>query len=355
MATRRPLRSQARLFAQLIADLEPEIHRAFMASVTDLQANVDWPALLDALEAQNIELAIEALNIAPAAWAEYSSVMTEAYAKAGASTAAVIRQQGIAGAGIRFNMSNPRAEQWIRENVASRVVGFSEETIAIARDVITSGYSRGAGPRNIALDIAGRATGVGGARVGGILGLDNARASSLQKVTVGMRTPEGVRSLVTQHVDGSLSVNYRVNTATAQRIIRAYRAGTEVPESERIISQRQYKNALLKSRADTIAETETANAVMSARNEEWLQLAESKGLDKRAIIKTWQHRRGGSMHHRPDHLAMSGKSVYGLDTPFIFPDGTQMQHAHDPAGGAKHVIRCGCSTEYRLDHSVGLE
>lgn len=355
MATRRPTLSQARLFAQLIDTLEPAIHRAFMASVADLQANVDWRALLAALEQGNTEGAIEALHIAPAAWAEYSSAMTEAYAKAGASTAAQIRQMGIGGMGTRFNMTNPRAADWIAQNVATRVVGFSEEAVAVARGVIEAGYSRGMNPRGIAVDLAGRATGPGRNRAGGVLGLDGPRAARLQKVAVGMRTPEGVQDLVTEHLDGSLSVRYRVNKATEQRIIKAYRAGTAVPEAERIISERQYSNALLKDRADTVAETETANAVMSARNEEWHQLAESQGLDKSAVIKTWRHRRGASKESRPDHIAMSGRSVRGLDTPFVFPDGARLRFAHDPAGGVRHNARCGCDTEFRIDHSVGLE
>jgi hypothetical protein len=353
MATRRPNRSQARLFAQLIAELEPEIHRAFMASVTDLQANVDWRALLDALTRTDIEGAIAALNINEAAWAEYSSKMTQAYALAGASTAAQIQAQGLGGIGTRFRMTNPGAQEWMRQNVANRVVGFSEEQTQVARMVIEAGFGRGQGPRNIAVDLAGRMQ--GGSRAGGVLGLDAPRAARLQAVTQGMRTADGVRDLVIVRQDGKLALRYKVNAATEQRIIRAYKAGTAVPEADRLSSERQFSNALLKSRADTVASTETANAVMSARDEQWQQLAESKGLDKSAIIKTWHHRRGATKESRPDHVAMSGQSVRGLDTPFVFPDGTSMQHAHDPAGGAKHVISCGCDTTYRLDHSMGLE
>lgn len=353
MATRRPNRSQARLFAQLIDQLEPEIHRAFMASVTDLQANVDWRALLDALTRTDIEGAIAALNINEAAWAEYSSKMTQAYALAGASTAAQIQAQGLGGIGTRFRMTNPGAQEWIRQNVANRVLGFSEEQTQVARMVIEAGFGRGQGPRNIAVDLAGRVQ--GGLRAGGVLGLDAPRAARLQAVTQGMRTADGVRDLVIARQDGKLALRYKVNAATEQRIIRAYKSGTAVPEADRAISERQYSNALLKARADTVANTETANAVMSGRMEQWRQLIETKGIDPESVIKTWHHRRGAFKDHRPDHLAMSGRSVRGLFTPFVFPDGAQLQYAHDPDGGAKHVIGCGCDTTFRVDHSVGLE
>ena len=344
--------SQARLFSQLIDQLEPEIRRAFMASVTDLQANVDWTALLRALTDGNIDAAIEALHIEAAAFAEYSSAMTTAYAKAGASTAAQIVAQGIGGIGTRFNMTNPGAQAWIAENVGESIVGFTREATLTARNVILSGYTEGKGPRNIATDLVGRVE--GGSRTGGVLGLDNPRAMRLNAVSNGMGTAEGVRDLVVPHSDGSFSVRYKVNPATEARIIKAYKAGTAVPAKDRLISERQYKNALLKARADTVAITETANAVMSARMEQWRQLAETRGLDASAVIKTWAHRGGATEFHRPDHLAMSGKSVRGLGTPFTFPDGAQLQYACDSRGGAKHVIRCRCDTIFRLDHSAGL-
>lgn len=347
-----PSLSQARLFSQLLETLEPEIRRGFMASVTDLQAGVDWSRLLLELSRMNTDGAIAALNISPEAWSEYSASVTAAYAKAGASTAAQITAQGIGGIGTRFQMSNPRAQAWISENVGGSIVGFTREAQMTARTVIESGYALGQGPRTIATDLVGRVQ--GGVRTGGILGLDNPRAMRLQAVTAGMRTPEGVRDLVTQHLDGTISVRYKVNPATEQRILKAFRAGTEVPENDRVISERQYSNALLKARADTVAETETANAVMAARQEQWEQLAESQGLDKSAVIKTWRHRRGGAKEFRPDHLAMSGRSVRGLDTPFMI-SGVPMRYAHDPRGGAKNNIRCGCDTEYRLDHTAGLE
>ena len=78
MATR-PTRSQARQFAQLIEEHEPVVKRAFMASVADLQANVDWRSLLLALERGDIYGAITALNISTEAWAEYSAAVTGAY------------------------------------------------------------------------------------------------------------------------------------------------------------------------------------------------------------------------------------------------------------------------------------
>lgn len=343
-------RSQARQFAQLIADLEPEVKRAFMASVVDLQAGVNWPLLLQRLEAGDIDGAVAALNINAAAWAEYSSVMTAAYARAGASTMAQIRMVGIAPVGVRFDMTNPRAERWIRQNVADMVVGFTNEQIEVARGVISAGYARGEGPRTIAIELVGRVT--NGTRQGGVLGLDAPRAARLEKVSVGMRTPEGVQSLVIEGRDGKLAMRYKVNPATEKRILAAYKAGTAVPDDARDISVRQYRNALLQARADTVARTETANAVLNARDEAFRQTMEQQGIRPDQVVKRWRHGGGPTAHHRPDHYAMGGTEVVGMDTPFVFPDGTAMLFPHDPAGGARHNINCRCSVEYKVNYEV---
>lgn len=348
----RPTTSQARLFAQLIAEHEPRIRRAFMASVTDLTANVNWRELLSQLEVGNVELAIAALNISPAAWAEYSSAVSAAYAASGSAVAAQIVQVGIGPIGTRFNMMNPRAEQWIRNNVGEAIVGLTREQVEVARDVIHAGYSAGRGPRDIATDLAGRV--VGGRREGGVIGLDRPRAERLLKVSEGMKTAEGVKELVIEHQGGGLSLRYKVNKSTADRIIAAYKKGEAVPEAQRTVSERQYKSALLKARADTVAATETGNAVLSARDNEWKELVDNGTVSADRVIKTWRHGRGASVHHRPDHLAMAGTKVVGIDTPFVFPDGVEMQYAHDPAGGAKHTINCGCQTDYTVDRSEGL-
>lgn len=344
----RATKKQAQQFARLISKFEPELRRAFMASVTDLQANVDWPLLIDRLKQQDIEGAIEALHIDPAAFSEYATVMTEAYARSGASTAAIISEQGLGFAGVRFNMHNLIAQEWIRKNVGEMITNITNEQMETVREVIYAGYSQGHHPFTIARDIVGRVSSRGGAREGGIIGLDRPRAMRLNKVMTGMRTREGVRDLVIEGANGSLSVRYKVNKATERRILSAYRKGTAVPVKEQQVSTTQYKNALLKARADTIAQTETANAVMGGRNSEWEAFLEERGLDGASVVKRWEHRRGSSKHYRIQHYEMNGQEVVGLDTPFIMPDGTAMQHAHDPAGGAEHVISCGCDTTYYL-------
>lgn len=338
-------RAQARQFAQLIARLEPEVRRAFLAAVVDLHEGVNWSELIRALEQYDTPAAIAALNINPAAFQQYAVVATSAYTEAGAATVALIKQNGIGGVGLRFQAANPRAEQWVAENVGGFITRVTEEQVDVVRLAIERGYAAGEGPRTIAVDLVGR-VGPGGTRQGGVLGLDAPRAERLQRVSQGMRTPEGVRDLVVEHADGTVSLKYKVNRSTGNRILKAYRAGEAVPASERALSERQYSNALLQARAETVAQTETASAVMNARDESWTQTAEQEGFSTDDVVKVWRHRRGPS-DGRPQHIAMAGTEVIGINTPFVLPSGVRMRFPHDPAGGAENNIRCACSAEYR--------
>lgn len=344
----RPTKSQARQFAELLSKHEPAIRDAFMRAVVDLQANVNWPALITALESGSTFSAVQALNINEGAFNEYSQVLTSVFVESGTATASLIAGSGQGAIGLRFNLQNPAAEKWIRQNVATRVVGFVQEQVEVAREVIAAGYAQGHHPHTIALDLAGRVT--SGTRQGGIMGLDGPRAARLANVSAGMRTADGVQDLVVQRLDGSLAMRYKVNPATEQRILAAYVRGEAVPEAQRLLSERQYRNALLQARAETVATTETAAAVMGARDVAWEQAAEQQGLDRSAVVKTWRHRRGGD--GRITHIEMAGVSVVGLDTPFVLSDGSVMLYPHDPNGGARNNVSCGCDCEYRLIRSV---
>lgn len=346
----RPSNSQTRQFRRLILSLEPGVRDAFIRAVDDLHANVNWPELISALESGSVGAAIASLNISEAAFISYSQAMAAAFVESGVEASKYIIRTKQAGIGLRFNMQNPRAEKWIRENVAGRVVGFAQEQVEIARTVIENGYAAGNHPRNIATDLVGRVN-RSGTREGGVLGLDGPRAARLNAVSNGMRTAEGVQDLVVRRADGSLSVRYKVNPATHKRILSAYRKGEAVPLDQRILSERQYSNALLKHRADTVADTEVAGAVMGSRDEAWQQAAESQGMDRNAIRKTWRHRRG-PQDGRETHIDINGTSVMGLDTPFILSDGSVMNFPHDPNGGARNNIRCSCDAEYSLRRVV---
>jgi hypothetical protein len=339
--------AQTRLFYTLIRRYEPELQAAFIAALADLRDGVDMRALLDALRAGDVERAVLALRIEPAVFQRYAALQTTVYAEAGAATVASITLPGVVATGVRFDMSNPAAQAWIRERVGAEITRITDEQRAVVRTVIAEGYGRGKGPLDIAVDIAGR-VGPGRVRQGGVLGLDAPRAERLQAVRDGITTPEGVRDLVIQHKDGTVSVKYKVNPASERAILAAYRKGEAVPEAARERIAAQYGNQLLRQRAETVARVETASAVMSSRRDAWGQLLQGRNIPPEAVVKRWIHG-GGVKEPRPHHVAMSGTEVRGIDTPFVFSNGASLQFAHDPAGPGSETINCGCNVEFSVD------
>lgn len=333
-------------FQRLIDRLTPDLRKAFLKAWQDVRTGIDWPGLRAALARGDVDGAVDALGIEPAAFEAYRAAATNAYAQGGALATTHVNGPKGSRVTFRFDMTNPRAEEWIKQNVGQRIVGIAGEARQAAREAIQTGYAAGRHPNGIALDLAGRVS--EGSRAGGVLDLDGPRAERLQAVIRGMETPEGVRDLV-EVVGGKPQVRYKVNAATEARIIKAWRAGTAVPDRDREISARQYHNALLQARAETVARTETGQAVMSARFEEWRQAAEKLGYPLDRVVKKWTH--GGGKDARWWHLQAEGLEVRGLETPFILANGAVMQHALDPAGGAKECTNCGCNTLFRLTHT----
>lgn len=337
---------QKTTFQSLLDELEPTIRSGFLAAIGDIDGGINERALLDALRIGDTEGAISALNIDADAWAKYSAAITSAYYSAGSKIVSTAVSSKIAPVGTRFSIGSNRAQEWVSTSVVESVNGYTRDQIDAARRFILSGKSREDSAETIMRGLIGRRDSPRQARVGGIIGLDAPRADRLDKVISGMRTPDGVKSLVVKRADGSLAIRYKVNKATADRIIAAYKADRAVPQSQIDISERQYKNALIKDRADTIVITEGGMAVSSATDEGWRQSLEATGIDGARIVKTWRHVRGASEFHRPEHLAMNGVSVIGVNTPFVFSDGVSKMYAHDSGGGARHNIRCGCLTTY---------
>jgi len=348
---RRPTRSQQRLFARLIQRLTPELAAAFEAAVAELRAGVVWADLIAALERQDVLAAIAALNIEPAAMYAYGAAKQAAYAEAGALAATTIIAPGAGVVGVRFDMMNPGAEAWISTNVWGHLSGWmQEEQLAAVRQTILTGYEVGRHPHRIATDVAGRV--VNGRRTGGVIGLDAERARRLTAVTHGMQTAEGVQDLVVMR-NGVPAVRYKVNRATEARIIKAWRAGEAVPAADRAISERQYSNALLKARAQQLSQDATAEAVFAGREEEWRQTLDKLGLPDDAVSKTWIHG-GGPKDPRPHHVAMSGTTVQGMNTPFEFANGAALRWPHDPDGPVSETTLCTCGCNFGLDHTRGL-
>ncbi len=339
---RNPTLQQIEAVEALLAGAEKQIREAFLAAVYAARGRVDLGALIDALERRDIEATIEMLRFDQSLLWPLEEAVRGTFLQGGASVAGSL-PAGLQGR-FGFNGRHPRAEAEIARIGADLVVTIEREQNEAIRTVILDAAERNRPSGETALDIIGRVVRIGpekGQRTGGIVGLSEPQTQRYLSVQRLMETPEGVQDLVVKK-DGKLTVRYKVNLATKQRILRAYKAGTAVPAPDRTISNREYKNKLLQERGQLIAQNEAHVAQAAGRHEAYQQMAERDDVE--AVTVKWIH--GFSRDFRPDHLRMNGE-VRRLGEGFVMDDGVVMMHPHDPAGGVKHSAFCRCTAFYR--------
>lgn len=330
------------MFQKLIAELEPKLQKAFLQAIADLKRGVNWSQLIEALKNGDLDAAVAVLSIEPAVFSSYYEAKVSAYTQGGTLAATTVNGPAGGKVTFRFDVTNPQAEAWIRKNVANKIAEDSEVIKQIARRVIQSGYSSGRHPNSIARDLVGRVE--NGRRKGGILGLTDNLASYRDSMRSRLSSgDQGELMKVLRMTRRDKRFDSRINAAINGRRLTS-------SEIDQMVSR--YEDKLLALRAETVARTETGMAVMAGRKEEWDQALSKLGYPADAVEKTWMAG-GGGKDPRPEHQAMGGHTVVGLNTPFVFGN-VMMQHALDPAGGAEHCANCTCDTTFRIDHSWGV-
>lgn len=316
-----------------------KVARAFEAAIADIKSSVVLRRVIDALENGNIDGAIAALNIDESAFAQLRAAIAQAYSDGGAAVIAATRfnPPNATKAVVRWDVTNTVAERYLREQLGTKITRVTQDTIQAARDAMVSGYSKGQGPRQIALDIVGR-VGANGKRSGGVLGLNGPQQ-------------QYVRNMRAYLESGDYNAVLRMSKRDKRfdkTIMKAMRDDRPLSKAQIDKLTQRYSDRLLKLRGDTIARTETANAVEQSRDDGFRMGIEKENIPPQYVTKEWLHG-GGGMRPREQHVAESGQKVEGLDTPFVMQDFTLMQRPHDPAGPARHTISCTCTVLMSID------
>jgi hypothetical protein len=326
--------------AQLTQSMEASARKAFLASIADIKSRVVLRQVRDALKAGDVSAVVSALNLDAAAYAPLSQAVAAAYGEGGAWQVDAVKwkdPQTLAKVVVRWDMTNPRATQWLADYSSSRITGgLIEDQVAAVRRVISTGYDLGRGPNDIALDIVGR-IGPNGRRQGGVLGL----SEQMTEWSGNMRrylAEDPARAL-------NMKLGQREKTAI-QAALREERPLTK-KQIDTIVGR--YENNLLRLRGETIGRTETAQAVNAGRTEAMRQGLAKTGIPDDYVTKIWYHG-GYSVNERPDHVAMDRKKVRGMNTPFMVGGFVPMQYPLDPSAGADQNVNCRCSYMVNIDY-----
>ena len=90
----------------------------------------------------------------------------------------------------------------------------------------------------------------------------------------------------------------------------------------------------------------------AGRREGFAQLVDSGKVLDSQIERTWSDT--GDGRTRPDHRAMDGETVTGIDTPYTLPDGSRMMFPGDSSLGAPahQTIKCRCWEQIRIKSNL---
>ena len=303
---------------------ETRIDNAFRASIRSVTDEVQIGLLRDALARGDVEAALEAIDLEPAAFEPLRNILVQTYADAGAQATEGLR-------GVRWNSASPRAEQYARNVVGTRITGITDDAVVAVRNSIADGYAFGRTPNRMALDLVG-SIGANGRREGGIVGLSAQQEQWVRNMRRALETDprEALRfTRRDRRFDSLLRRSERLTQAQIDNIIRSY------------------SNRLLLSRGRTIAVTERGAAINQGRVDAYKNAADKYGLPYSAIRKQWLHT-GRAAFDRPTHEAANRQIVQGADTPFIV-GGIALQHPHDPFAPASETVNCRCEVKLWLE------
>lgn len=238
-----------------------------------------------------------------------------------------------------FDIRNPEAEQWLRNNssqLITEIVDSQRQAVAIALEL---GVREGRAPRSIALDIIGRRDTTGHRR-GGIVGLNRPQASY-----VGAAYGELSSS------DPALLRNYLMRERRDRRFDPTVRRAIDgQPLTARQVNQiaGRYSDRLLQLRGEVIARTETVSAFNAGRDQAWSQAIQEGLVDQNFITSRWSAT--GDARTRDSHMAMNNQTQpHGQ--PFRSPLGSLLRYPGDTSLGARaeDVINCRCYLERSAD------
>ena len=329
----------------LIEKQEPATARAFQAAIKDLTDRTIIRRLTAALRAGDVNAAIRALNIDKAVFQAMQANISGTFAESAilVTNATVWRLPDYSKAVIRWDMANPTAEAWVREQSSKLVTRVTEQTIEGVQTAIANGYATGRGPQSIALDIVGR-IGPTGARTGGLLGLSGPQVDYVSNMRSRLLSgdPNELRKVLRMS-----KRDRRFDSA----IRRAIASGKPMPVTQVDRLTQRYSARLLKLRGDTIARTETAHAVEAGRMDAFKQGMGKADIPPQAVYREWLHGGPAPSLARPDHAAMHNKKIVGLDDPWVV-GGALMMHPLDTSMGAgpEHIVNCRCMQNIRIDY-----
>lgn len=339
-------RTSRQVLEELIAKYTPVVRDAFLTAIAEVTSEVILSDLVKALEAGDVEAAFRTLGMSDAALRPISAALEIAYEAGGSGVGSTfprrLRTEYGRGA-FHFDVRNPRAENWIKEQSSRLITRIQEDARVNIRNVLTSNLEQGNNPRTTALDIVGRINPVTGRREGGIIGL-----TQQQELWV-RNARRDLQNLDSRYFD-RLARDKRFDSVVQKAIAEGRPLTADV--IEKLVSR--YKDTLLKLRGETIGRTETIQALNRSEYEAFKQAVDMGAARAGDVKREWDS--AGDLRVRDSHRHMDGQSV-GLEEPFTTPSGEKLMFPGDWSLGAsaEEIINCRCRVRLNVDWLADID
>ena len=312
---------------------EAAFRKAFSESVAAIKNGAVIKELVDRIAVGDIDGVLTAIGINESSFNSIEQAIQNAYRKGGDTGAKQVGRipdpAGEVSFMFAFNVRNPRAEQWLRENSSSLIVEITQDQKEMVRQRLTASLSEGINPRQSALELVGRKNLVTGRREGGFVGMtsrqsqwvSNARAE-LEELNPNYLT----RKLRDRGFDRSV----RKAIASGKPLTKA--------NIDRMITPLQSRT--VKYRGDVIARTESIDALRAGHHESLRQATEAGDVAEGDVTREWDS--SGDARTRETHVRADGQKRQG-NAPFDV-GGYQLRYPGDSSLGApaREVVQCRC-------------
>lgn len=333
-------------FLELLEQYAPAIRDAILTGIRDIRDNALLVEIIAMIERNDVEGALRALGYNPAVFNGVYIVMMQTFEAGGMVMMAQMPKYTADSTGVktmlRFNVRDPQAEKWLREQSSSLVTGIEDDIREAVRSTVEDGMRNGRNPRSVALDLVGRYDRTTGHREGGVVGL-------------GQREQYWARSVQMKLINRDESYfDLELRDKRFDGIVRkAIETGKPLSVEQITRLTDRYRARALQHRGETIGRTEALHALNRSEYESTRQALEQSGLPASAAYKVWDS--AGDSRVRYSHREMDGQRV-GIDEAFVSPSGARMMHPGDTSMGApgREVISCRCRVRYDIDFDYGV-
>lgn len=326
--------------AKTTAAAERAVLRAFTETIQSIKDQAIISEIANLINTGNVDGIVGLLQLDPSTFRPLENAITAAYEAGGATGAAQIGRIPT-GAGTlvaRFDVRNPRAEQWIKTLSSKRIVEIADETRTVVRNVLTSALTVGRGPRATALDLVGRIDPVTRTRTGGFIGLTDNQAQWVINARRDLET---------------LNPNYLTRELRDRRLDgvfkRAMESGKPMSASQIDTAVTRYQARAVRYRGQTIAQTESLSALTAGQDEAIRQALDVGEVEEEFTRKYWRHT-GAGKEPRESHQQVEMDYPDGLppDEPFNV-GGELMQGPRADGASAENVIWCHCQLVWKIN------